>query len=103
MTNDFRYFNNDKEKQEMNTKYCQCCAMPMGDGTELHGTNSDGSVNEDYCKYCFDKGDFTFKGTMEKMIEICVPHVLEANKNMNKESARKMMLEFFPTLKRWKE
>ena len=31
----------------MDTKYCQCCGMPMGEGTELYGTNSDGSVNED--------------------------------------------------------
>ncbi len=87
----------------MDTKYCQCCAMPMGEGTELYGTNADGSVNEDYCKYCFEKGEFTFKGTMEEMIEVCVPHVVEANKDMNEDSARKMMMEFFPTLKRWKE
>ena len=29
----------------MDMKYCQCCAMPMGEGTELYGKNSDGSVN----------------------------------------------------------
>ena len=87
----------------MDTKYCQCCGMPMGEGTELYGTNADGSVNEDYCKYCFEKGEFTFKGTMEEMIEICVPHVVEANKDMNEDSARKMMMEFLLTLKRWKE
>ena len=29
----------------MDMKYCQCCAMPMGEGTELYGTNSDESVN----------------------------------------------------------
>ena len=87
----------------MDIKYYQCCAMPMGEGTELYGTNADGSVNEDYCKYCFEKGEFTFKGTMEEMIEICVPHVVETNKKMNEDSARKMMMEFFPTLKRWKE
>ena len=87
----------------MDMKYCQCCAMPMGEGKELYGTNSDGSVNKDYCKYCFEKGEFTFNGTMEEMIEICVLHVVEANKDMNEDSARKMMMEFFPTLKRWKE
>ena len=36
---------------------------------------------------------------MEEMIEICVPYVVEANKDMNEDSARKMMMEFFPTLK----
>lgn len=29
---------------------------------------------------------------MEEMIEICVPHVVEANKDMNEDSARKMMM-----------
>ena len=53
--------------------------------------------------YCFEKGEFTFKGTMKEMIEICVPHVVESNKDMNEDSARKMMMGFFPTLKRWKE
>lgn len=86
----------------MQTKYCQCCAMPMEEA-ELYGTNLDGSRNEDYCKYCFDKGEFTFKGTMEEMIEICVPHVLEANNDMTEEAERNMMSEFFPTLKRWKK
>ena len=38
----------------MDMKYCQCCDMPMGEGTELYGTNSDESVNEDYCKYYSD-------------------------------------------------
>ncbi len=74
----------------------------MGNTDELYGTNLDGSKNNDYCKYCFEKGEFSFKGTMEEMVEICIPHVLENNDNMNEESARKMMLEWFPTLKRWK-
>lgn len=26
----------------MNTKCCQCCAMPMGDGTDVYGTNLNG-------------------------------------------------------------
>lgn len=76
--------------------------MPMEEA-ELYGTNLDGSRNEDYCKYCFDKGEFTFKGTMEEMIEICVPHVLEANNDMTEEAERNMMSEFFPTLKRRKK
>ncbi len=86
----------------MNDNFCQCCGMPMGNTDELYGTNLDGSKNNDYCKYCFEKGEFSFKGTMEEMVEICIPHVLENNDNMNEESARKMMLEWFPTLKRWK-
>lgn len=87
---------------EMNQKFCQCCGMPMGDTDELYGTNSDGSKNEEYCKYCFENGKFTFNGTMEEMIEICVPKMAAANPDMSEEEARKSMLEWFPVLKRWK-
>lgn len=87
----------------MSEKFCQCCGMPMGDNAELWGTNADGSKQEDYCKYCFENGAFTFDGTMEEMIEICVPHMTAANPEMKEEEARRGMLEWFLTLKRWKK
>ena len=31
---------------------CQCCGMPLEDG--IIGKNRDGSLNEDYCKWCYD-------------------------------------------------
>ena len=81
---------------EMNQKFCQCCGMPMGGTDELYGTNADGSKHADYCRYCFENGRFTFHGTMEEMIAA-------ANPNMTEEDARKSMLAWFPTLKRWKK
>lgn len=44
---------------EMEEKYCQSCAMPMGETDEMYGTNSDGTKNLDYCKYCYQNGKFT--------------------------------------------
>jgi len=38
-------------------KKCQKCEMPM-DSTEVIGTNKDGSLNEEYCIYCFKDGKF---------------------------------------------
>lgn len=73
----------------------------MGDA-ELYGTNSDGTKNEDYCKYCYVDGQFTSNISMDEMIELCVPHMVSANPGMSEEKARGMMKEFFPTLKRWK-
>lgn len=73
----------------------------MGDA-ELYGTNSDGTKNEDYCKYCYADGQFTSNISMDEMIELCVPHMVSANPGMSEEKARGMMKEFFPTLKRWK-
>lgn len=87
---------------EMNQVFCQCCGMPLGEADALYGTNRDGSKSEDYCQYCFENGEFTFNGTMEEMIEICVPHMAAAIPNMTEEGARTAMREWFPTLKRWK-
>lgn len=88
---------------EMEQKFCQSCGMPMGEADELYGKNADGSRNEDYCSYCFENGNFTFHGTMEEMIEVCVPHMTSANHGMSEEQAREGMLAWFPTLKRWKK
>ena len=85
----------------MGENYCQSCGMPMGAINEMYGTNADGSKNVDYCKYCFINGVFTSNLTMEEMIEFCVPHVVSAHAGMSEDSARKMMRELFPALKRW--
>ena len=77
--------------------------MPMGAANEMYGTNTDGSKNEDYCKYCYENGVFKSSVTMEEMIEICVPHMASANSGMSEDEARKKMHDFFPLLKRWKQ
>lgn len=89
--------------KELHAKFCQCCGMPMGDREELYGTNAGGGINEDYCRYCFENGAFTFQGTMEDLIETCVPNVAAAHPGISEEEARKGMLAWFPTLKRWKK
>lgn len=84
-------------------KYCQSCAMPMGDTDGMYGTNSDGTKNDDYCKYCYMEGKFTADISMEEMIEVCVPHMVSANSGMSEDQARNMMREYFPKLKRWQK
>ena len=88
---------------EMNQKFCQCCGMPMGENNELYGTNADGSKNEEYCKYCFEKGKFTFQGTMEEMIDSCASICVREGGYPDEETARREMMKFFPQLKRWKK
>ncbi|WP_101773172.1 zinc ribbon domain-containing protein [Peptostreptococcus faecalis] len=85
----------------MSEKFCQSCAMPLGNEKD-YGTNADGSRNDEYCNYCYENGEFTFSGTMEEMIEICVKPMLLANKGMTEEQVRNSMKGYFPTLKRWK-
>ncbi len=86
----------------MEETYCQCCGMPMGATDELYGTEKGGGKSADYCKYCYEDGIFLFNGSMEEMIEICIPPMVEANPSMAQDDARKMMLAFLPMLKRWR-
>lgn len=86
----------------MNQKFCQSCGMPMGEGDEFYGIEANGNKNADYCNHCYESGKFTFHGTMTEMVEICVPHIVDYNPAMTAEQARQMMVQFLPTLKRWK-
>ena len=54
----------------MNNKICQSCGMPLNNKEEL-GTNKDGTINDDYCKYCYKDGEFIDDVSMEEYIEMC--------------------------------
>ena len=90
----------------METKLCQSCGMPLVTA-EDHGTNRDGSMNEDYCCYCYKNGAFAQDCSMEEMIENCIRFLDEFNidseQKLTKEQAYAQMQAFFPTLKRWKK
>jgi len=86
----------------MEKHYCQSCGMPLGDDLEMCGTESDGSKSNDYCVYCYNDGQFTADVSMDQMIEHCLDYLPEFDPKMTEEQARKMMKEYFPTLKRWR-
>ena len=82
-----------------NRKICQSCGMPM-DSDEVFSTNADGSINEDYCKYCYANGEFIDKVSMEEYIEMCSQFGAQAG--MTNEEMKAYCEKLFPTLKRWK-
>ena len=53
---------------------------------EVCGTNQDGSINEEYCIYCYKDGTFVDDCTMDEMIEGSVRHMKESG--MLKEQNR---------------
>ncbi len=56
----------------MNSKQmCQSCGMPLSNDPNGGGTNSFGGKSEKYCSYCFQKGEFTYKGTVTEFQEFC--------------------------------
>lgn len=52
--------------------------MPMADDGLL-GTNADGTINGNYCKYCYKDGKFIDDVTMEEYIEMCSQFGSQAN------------------------
>ena len=76
---------------------CQCCGMPLDD--ELIGREKDGSLNEDYCKWCYADGTYTYS-SMDDLIEVCIPHMTA--EGFTEEQARAYMKEKLPRLDYWK-
>ena len=76
---------------------CQCCGMPLED--EIIGRNADGSLNEEYCKWCYADGTYTYSD-MDDLIEVCVRHM--ANESFSEEQARAYMKQVLPNLNYWK-
>ena len=79
------------------TLVCQCCGMPLEDALISH--NSDGSLNEDYCKWCFADGTYTYSN-MDDLIEVCAKNM--ASDGFTEEQARSYMKEILPKLDYWK-
>jgi AraC family transcriptional regulator len=73
--------------------------------SETLGTHSDGSKVEEYCRFCFQEGQFTSDCTMEEMIQLCSRFVNEwskfTGKSQTREEAIARMRLQFPLLRRW--
>ena len=79
------------------TLICQCCGMPLED--EIISRNRDGSLNEDYCKWCYADGTYTYSN-MDDLIDVCVQHMV--SDTVTEEQARSYMKEKLPKLDYWK-
>ena len=77
---------------------CQCCGMPLADETISRET--DGTFNEDYCKWCYTGGEFKYTSA-EELIDFCTEHM--ASEAWPKEQVRAHMQAVVPELKHWKK
>lgn len=85
---------------------CQSCGVVMIKASVL-GENKDESINDDFCNYCFVKGEFSPEKTPDEMVEAMMPYLDEYNaqsgNNYTEEEARVVLKEYLLTLKRWKK
>lgn len=76
---------------------CQCCGMPLED--ELLGRNKDGSLNEEYCRWCYADGVYMYHD-MNDLMDVCVRQM--AGGNLSEEQVRSYLKETLPKLDYWK-
>ncbi len=82
----------------MQTTICQSCGMPLTSKEQM-GLEKDGSVSFDYCKYCYEKGEFIHKVSLQEYIQMC--SIYGAQAGMSNEQFKAYCTKLFPTLKRW--
>lgn len=77
---------------------CQCCGMPLED--EILGRDKDGSLNENYCKWCYADGTYTYSN-MDDLIDVCVKNMV--NDKVSEGQVRAYLELLLPTLDYWKK
>ena len=77
--------------------FCQCCGMPLEDS--IIGHEKDGTLNEEYCQWCYADGTYTYSD-MDDLIRVCIPHMVK--QGFTEDQARSYMKKMLPTLDYWK-
>ena len=77
---------------------CQCCGMPLED--EIMSKEKDGSINEEYCKWCYADGKFVYT-SLDELTDFLVEHM--SNESFPPEQARAYFESSLPKLNHWKE
>ena len=78
--------------------YCQCCGMPLSEDGFI-SREPDGSFNEDYCKWCYTDGEFTYP-TKSSLVDFMVEHMPNPDQAPDAER-RKLFDEQLSQLNHW--
>ena len=82
----------------MKDMICQCCGMPLDE--ETVSREKDSRPNENYCKWCYADGNFTYSD-MDELIDTCANHM--DGDDFTEEQARAYLKQMLPTLEYWKQ
>ena len=59
-----------------------------------------GTETEDFCRWCYDQGAYTYETTMEEMIEDCAPRMAE-HMGWSVDECASLLGAILPNLRRW--
>ena len=77
---------------------CQCCGMPLSED-DMISREPDGTFNEDYCKWCYVDGDFTYD-SKSSLIDFLIAHM--PNPDNTPEDERRTQYDgYLSMLKHW--
>ena len=77
---------------------CQCCGMPLEDS--VLSREPDGSLNEEYCKWCYTEGKFAYS-SLEELLDFLEGTM--SNESWTPKQVRAYLQGYLPQLKHWKE
>ena len=78
---------------------CQCCGMPLAEDGLL-SREPDGTINEDYCKWCYADGKFAY-ASKESLLDFLVAHMPNPD-GQSDEERRAQFGRYLSQLARWK-
>ena len=79
---------------------CQCCGMPLYED-DVISKETDGYLNEDYCKWCYINGKFVYN-SLSELIDFLVPRIASKHQK-SEQDVRAMLEDQLPQLKLWKD
>lgn len=77
---------------------CQCCGMPLEDS--VLSREPDGSLNEEYCKWCYTEGKFAYS-SLEELLDFLEGTM--SNESWTPKQVRTYLQGCLPQLKHWKK
>ena len=78
---------------------CQCCGMPLSED-DMISREPDGSYNEDYCRWCYTGGAFTYE-SKDGLIDFLISHMPNPE-NAPEEIQKSQYDQYLSQLKHWK-
>lgn len=78
---------------------CQCCGMPLNED-DCISRETDGTFNEDYCKWCYIKGKFIYR-SKDELLNYLVGHMPNPE-NLSEKERYLQFDTFLSQLEHWK-